>query len=94
MTESTLSPNEWTTFVQQQATPSTAGANRMDFVAPLTSLGLLAFSGEEAAAFLHNQLTNDVEHLDAGEVHLAHSSALSRGCGDAGNASSGRSSSR
>jgi folate-binding protein YgfZ len=71
MTESTLSPNEWTAFVQQQATPSAAGANPKDFVAPLTSLGLLAFSGEEAATFLHNQLTNDVEHLDTGEVRLA-----------------------
>lgn len=38
------------------------------FVAPLTDLGLLAATGEEAAKFLHAQLTNDVEHLGEGEV--------------------------
>lgn len=41
------------------------------FVAPLTDLGLIAFSGEEAAHFLHNQLSNDVEHLGAQEARLA-----------------------
>ncbi len=41
------------------------------FIAPLTDLGLLAFSGEEAAHFLHNQLTNDVEHLASTEARLA-----------------------
>jgi len=41
------------------------------FVAPLTDLGLIAATGEEAAHFLHNQLTNDVEHLGLGEVRLA-----------------------
>lgn len=40
------------------------------FIAPLTDLGLIAASGEEAAHFLHNQLTNDVEHLGAGEARL------------------------
>jgi folate-binding protein YgfZ len=32
-------------------------------VAPLTHLGLLACSGEDAQAFLHGQLSNDVEQL-------------------------------
>ncbi len=36
------------------------------FVAPLSDLGLLAVTGDEAAKFLHAQLTNDVEHLAPG----------------------------
>jgi folate-binding protein YgfZ len=34
-------------------------------IAPLIDFSLLAVTGEDAASFLHNQLTNDVEHLDA-----------------------------
>jgi len=41
------------------------------FVAPVTDLGLIAVSGEDAAGFLHNQLTNDVEHLGAVQARLA-----------------------
>jgi folate-binding protein YgfZ len=41
------------------------------FVAPVTDLGLIAVSGEDAASFLHSQLTNDVEHLGRGEARLA-----------------------
>jgi folate-binding protein YgfZ len=41
------------------------------FVAPVTDLGLIAVSGEDAASFLHSQLTNDVEHLGTGEARLA-----------------------
>jgi tRNA-modifying protein YgfZ len=41
------------------------------FVAAVTDLGLIAVAGEEAAAFLHNQLTNDVEHLGTAEARLA-----------------------
>lgn len=41
------------------------------FIAPLTDLGLIAASGEDAARFLHSQLTNDVEHLDASDARLA-----------------------
>lgn len=41
------------------------------FVAPLIDLGLIAVSGQDAANFLHNQLTNDVEHLNESEVRLA-----------------------
>jgi folate-binding protein YgfZ len=40
-------------------------------VAPVTDLGLIAASGEDAASFLHSQLTNDVEHLGAADVRLA-----------------------
>ncbi|RJG06153.1 folate-binding protein [Noviherbaspirillum cavernae] len=41
------------------------------FVAPLPDLGLIAATGEDAASFLHTQLTNDVEHLGSGEARLA-----------------------
>jgi folate-binding protein YgfZ len=44
---------------------------RADFVAPLTDLGLIAFSGEDASTFLHSQLTNDVLHLGQTEARLA-----------------------
>jgi folate-binding protein YgfZ len=41
------------------------------FVAPVTDLGLIAVTGDDAAAFLHNQLTNDVLHLGPAEARLA-----------------------
>ena len=41
------------------------------FVAPVTDLGLIGIAGEDAASFLHNQLTNDVEHLGTLEARLA-----------------------
>lgn len=41
------------------------------FVAPVTDLGLIGVAGDDAASFLHNQLTNDVEHLGTGDVRLA-----------------------
>jgi len=41
------------------------------FIAPLTDLGLIAASGADAADFLHNQLTNDVENLGSAEARLA-----------------------
>jgi folate-binding protein YgfZ len=37
-------------------------------VAPLSDLGVVTVSGPDGASFLHAQLTNDVEHLDAGLV--------------------------
>jgi folate-binding protein YgfZ len=40
-------------------------------VAPITDLGLIAVAGDDAASFLHNQLTNDVEHLGRAEARLA-----------------------
>lgn len=42
-----------------------------DFLAPLSDLGLIGASGEAAAAFLHGQLTNDVEHLLPGLARWA-----------------------
>ena len=44
---------------------------RTDFVAPMTNLGLIVASGDEAAHFLHSQLTSDVEHLETGAARLA-----------------------
>ena len=41
------------------------------FVAPVTDLGIIAVEGNDAASFLHNQLTNDVEHLGRSEARLA-----------------------
>lgn len=61
-----------------------AGGNVMDFgrplsaaeladgfVAAITDLGIIAVAGEDAAGFLHKQLTNDVEHLGRDEARLA-----------------------
>ena len=41
------------------------------FVAVIGDLGLISVSGDDAASFLHNQLTNDVEHLGTAEARLA-----------------------
>lgn len=41
------------------------------FVAPVGNLGLIAATGDDAATFLHGQLTNDVTNLPAGAVRLA-----------------------
>lgn len=41
------------------------------FICALPGLGLTQASGEDAAHFLHSQLTNDVEHLGNGEARLA-----------------------
>lgn len=49
----------------------TAAELAAGFVAPVTDLGLIAASGEDAASFLHSQLTNDVEHLGPDEARPA-----------------------
>jgi folate-binding protein YgfZ len=41
------------------------------FVAPVTDLGLIAATGEDAPTFLHSQLTNDVQQLAPGQARLA-----------------------
>ncbi|HJV75254.1 MAG TPA: folate-binding protein [Noviherbaspirillum sp.] len=51
--------------------PPASNEPERSFVSPLTDLGLIAATGDEAAHFLHNQLTNDVEHLGLGEARLA-----------------------
>lgn len=70
MTKVIFPSNPWGTFLAQQPQHGDS-AEAGNFAATLTGLGLLAFSGDNAASFLHNQLTNDVEHLGAGEVRLA-----------------------
>lgn len=42
-----------------------------NFIAPLAGLGLISVTGDDAPSFLHNQLTNDVEHLGPAEARLA-----------------------
>jgi len=38
---------------------------------PLTQFGAIDVTGDDAASFLHGQLTNDVQHLDAAHARLA-----------------------
>ena len=38
-------------------------ASKQTVVIPLTHLGLIEASGEEAKTFLHSQFTNDINHL-------------------------------
>ncbi|KMY85338.1 Folate-dependent protein for Fe/S cluster synthesis/repair in oxidative stress [Candidatus Paraburkholderia calva] len=38
---------------------------------PLTQFGVVDIKGEDAASFLHSQITNDVQHLDASTARLA-----------------------
>ncbi|MCI1013050.1 folate-binding protein YgfZ [Herbaspirillum sp. C7C2] len=85
MTDITASPSAWRDFLTQQGAqfddqgqdvlgfdPAAAVPQSLEsFVAPLTDLGLIAATGEEAAAFLHGQLTNDVQHLTADSARLA-----------------------
>jgi folate-binding protein YgfZ len=52
------------------ASPFHAALNGGIF-APLTQFGFIDTTGDDAAAFLHTQLTNDVQHLDASTARLA-----------------------
>jgi hypothetical protein len=38
---------------------------------PLTQFGVIDVTGDDAASFLHGQLTNDTQHLDAASARLA-----------------------
>jgi folate-binding protein YgfZ len=55
-----------------------ATARDATVIAPLTHLGLLACSGDEAKTFLHNQVTSDINHLN---VNAAQHSAWCSGKG-------------
>jgi hypothetical protein len=48
--------------------PGSADRSVRSWIAPLPDFGMLSASGDDAARFLHAQLTNDVEHLGAGEA--------------------------
>lgn len=63
--------NSWNQLLTQEQEPLTTARLAVGFVAPVTDQGLIAFTGEESASFLHNQLTNDVERLGQDEVRLA-----------------------
>ncbi|QGZ37729.1 hypothetical protein IP92_02889 [Pseudoduganella flava] len=64
--------NTWNQILAPRAdTPATPAALAVGFVAPVTDLGLIAFTGDDTATFLHSQLTNDIEHLAQQEVRLA-----------------------
>jgi folate-binding protein YgfZ len=68
---------EWTSFLAEQGltpVPETSDLKKMHdlqlaqtaaTITPLSDLGLIRASGEEAASFLHNLLTNDILGLDA-----------------------------
>jgi len=63
--------NNWNQVLMQEQEPLTTARLAVGFVAPVTDQGLIAFTGEESASFLHTQLTNDVERLGAAEARLA-----------------------
>lgn len=59
------------TQVEDFGQPLDIDALATGFVATVTDQGLIAVAGEEAAKFLHAQLTNDVEHLQQTEARFA-----------------------
>ncbi|CDY76503.1 Folate-dependent protein for Fe/S cluster synthesis/repair in oxidative stress [Caballeronia glathei] len=61
MTASTASP----------AAPGFDAVQTSGAFIPLTQFGVIDVRGEDAASFLHTQLTNDVQHLDASTARLA-----------------------
>ena len=76
-------PHNWNAFLQQhgahfdeldvQHFTQTSNFNAWDagFLVSLSDLGLIALEGEQAAEFLHNQLTNDVKNLPLEQARLA-----------------------
>lgn len=58
-------------LAQQRAHLRNTSDPHGDFFCVLDHLGHSTFSGDDAATFLHNQLTNDVEHLGTGRAQLA-----------------------
>jgi folate-binding protein YgfZ len=85
MTELTASTSVWLDFLKRQGAQfdadgiellgfgagAPAPASLESFMAPLTGLGLIGASGDDAADFLHTQLTNDVQRLDTSAARLA-----------------------
>jgi folate-binding protein YgfZ len=64
--------NPWLQFLADHpAAPASALSGEDGMFTPLTELGLIAASGDEAASFLHSQLTNDVSHLNERTARLA-----------------------
>ena len=63
--------NNWNQLLTPEQETLSTTRLAVGFVAPVSDQGLIAFAGEESVSFLHNQLTNDVEHLGQEEVRLA-----------------------
>lgn len=75
--------DNWNAFLQQQGAhfeqqdlryftqTRDSQAWQDGFLAPLPDLGLIALEGDQAAEFLHNQLTNDVKTLSTDSARLA-----------------------
>jgi folate-binding protein YgfZ len=53
------------------ATGELLAATQQTVVVPLTHLGLIEATGEEAKAFLHSQFTSDINHLADGQAQHA-----------------------
>jgi folate-binding protein YgfZ len=53
------------------ATDELAAARDMAVAAPLADMGLIRVSGVDAAAFLHNLLTNDINGITPGDARFA-----------------------
>ena len=60
----------WLEFLSTQEVTLEPADMRDGMVAALTHLGVLAVSGADAETFLHSQLTNDVQELSLGAMHL------------------------
>lgn len=62
-------------FLNQDITPlqnaDSVQGLKTGYLAALTDLSLIEVTGENAAEFLHNQLSNDVQHLSIDETRLA-----------------------
>ncbi|KAG8154169.1 CAF17-like 4Fe-4S cluster assembly/insertion protein YgfZ [Burkholderia catarinensis] len=51
--------------------PSDADFDAPGACMPLPQFGVIDVAGDDAATFLHSQLTNDIEHLDAASARLS-----------------------
>ncbi|MBN3822379.1 folate-binding protein YgfZ [Burkholderia sp. Ac-20384] len=51
--------------------PSAADFDAPSACMPLPQFGVIDVAGDDAATFLHSQLTNDIEHLDAASARLS-----------------------
>ena len=58
-------------LAQERLNPRAHADSSSDFFTVLDELGHIAFGGVDAPTFLHNQLTNDVEHLGTDQARLA-----------------------
>ena len=85
--------NEWQAFLEKNGArcenglisdfghpaEELAAARDATVIAPLAHLALFECAGEDAKSFLHNQLTSDVNHLEAASAqHAAWCSAKGR----------------